>query len=248
MSALEFDPSRDREPFLRLPAPLDTIILTPPRASDGDAAIRILNDPRVYMYLQGTPFPYTVKDREDWYEMIKRGYHRSLSLHCPQEVSKIQQSDDQTIGPWDGDAPVRAIREVIPQTGEQIFLGDISLHRCTFQDILDEDEQRKLKKENDAWPEKDERIVWEFGYYLDPSQQGRGIMTKALETLLHAFALPDLNAHKFKVYHFGNNIGSRRVFEKNGFVHEKIVSDAITLSESRGGGKVDLGVLTWTRK
>lgn len=73
-------------------------------------------------------------------------------------------------------------------------------------------------------------------------------MTSALRTLLQKFAIPDLNVHKMRVTYFGHNIASRRVFEKNGFIYRDTVPNAVTLSESKGGGKMDLGVLTWTRE
>ena len=72
-------------------------------------------------------------------------------------------------------------------------------------------------------------------------------MTSALRTLLDKFAIPDLHVHEIIGTNFGHNIASRRVFEKNGFIYRNTVPNAATLSESKGGGKMDLGVLTWTR-
>ena len=54
---LEWDATRN-EPFLRLPAPLSHIIITPPRESDAAEKVPHLNDPKVYNGLSNPPWPH----------------------------------------------------------------------------------------------------------------------------------------------------------------------------------------------
>jgi hypothetical protein len=57
---------RTGEPFLRLPAPFQNIIITPPRSEDVPSIVRALNDPRVYKTLSGPPFPYLEEHATAW--------------------------------------------------------------------------------------------------------------------------------------------------------------------------------------
>jgi hypothetical protein len=57
MNALRANPTTG-EVFLRLPAPHENIIITPPRESDAADLVLILNDTRVYKFLVGPPIPY----------------------------------------------------------------------------------------------------------------------------------------------------------------------------------------------
>ncbi|KAF9089207.1 hypothetical protein BGX23_006856 [Mortierella sp. AD031] len=44
----------------------ETIQLGPWLPSDRKALVKHLNDPRIYKFLMGPPFPYTLKDADDW--------------------------------------------------------------------------------------------------------------------------------------------------------------------------------------
>src|ERR1700761_5386068 len=112
--AFEWDPNTD-EPFLRLPKPLENIIITPPRLSDADVIIVYLNDPRVYMTLEGAPYPYTEEDAISWQTMIQERSNKILD----------QIKNGQRV--FDG-SPVRAIRQ-INDDGTQTFLGDCQIDR-----------------------------------------------------------------------------------------------------------------------
>ena len=263
MSALEFS-SQDNEPFLRLLPALDNFILTPPRSSDGEPVVESMNDPRVYNYLIGPPFPYPRSDWDKWYPAIVKGCQRSLELYYPNAPYHAPEVELQGGESGDaGQAPVRIIRETDPMTAKQTFVGDVVIRKSTFSEILDKNEKERLKNENDSLPTADKKIIYDIGCklrrpyrkpitdrsdFLVPSYHGRGIMTWALRTLLQKFAIPDLNVHHITGIYFGHNIASKRVFEKNGFIYRETVPNGATLPESKGGRKVDLGVLTWTRR
>lgn len=70
-------------------------------------------------------------------------------------------------------------------------------------------------------------------------------MTAVFKHLLDAWAIPHMNARHIKVEVYKDNIGSRKVFEKNGFVLLKTVDDCIDRAESKGGGKIGLSFLEW---
>jgi len=59
----------------------------------------------------------------------------------------------------------------------------------------------------------------EIGYWLAIKHWGKGIMTEALKIIVD-YAFNELKLHKLKLGFQEDNIGSRRVAEKNGFVFE----------------------------
>ncbi|KAH9944275.1 acyl-CoA N-acyltransferase [Epithele typhae] len=211
---LQFNP-QTKEPFLRLPSPHEHIILTPPRTSDGPAIFSHMSDPRVYSWLEGPPFPYRPEHAEQWISMIKKDADAAL------EVLRIASEADPDAPPVLVSAcPVRCIREV-RDDGSDIFLGDIAILRERWPDESDEDAQKALKDPNYERPLGDPEIVWCFGDYIAASHQGRGIMSVAIRTLIHEWAVPRMGVRQIRVETFEENLGSRRVFEKNGFVYEK---------------------------
>lgn len=118
------------------------------------------NDPVVYSKLIGTPFPYTQEDAESWFPIIERGCREGLGQY--RELLAQREKGEQ--GGWvDAGAPVRSIREVNPETGEQTFIGDCGIQRGPFREIVDQEEKERLVKENEGWEAGDERIVWEIG-------------------------------------------------------------------------------------
>lgn len=72
-------------------------------------------------------------------------------------------------------------------------------------------------------------------------------MTAVIRVLVE-WAAENMNAHKISVVTHEENIGSRRVFEKNGFVFQKLVKDAVTIQESKGGGKRSYYTLSWEKQ
>ncbi len=71
--------------------------------------------------------------------------------------------------------------------------------------------------------------------YLAPSHHRRGIMSAATNAIVHDFLVPYMNAHLITGSYFECNSGSRKVFEKNGFVFQEFVPDFYELLESKTG-------------
>jgi ribosomal-protein-alanine N-acetyltransferase len=59
----------------------------------------------------------------------------------------------------------------------------------------------------------------EIGYWLAPSQHGKGVMTKAVKGLCR-YLFDDLKLNKVIAYTFADNIASQKVLQKSGFVKE----------------------------
>jgi RimJ/RimL family protein N-acetyltransferase len=79
--------------------------------------------------------------------------------------------------------------------------------------------------------------------YLVSSHHGRGIMSAAVGTLIDSWMVPRMNARLIRVEVFSGNMGSRRVFEKNGFVFEKRVDYPAVLA--CGETRLGYDVLWW---
>ncbi|KAG8744718.1 hypothetical protein FRC11_013332 [Ceratobasidium sp. 423] len=106
--------------------------------------------------------------------------------------------------------PLRHIREVGPD-GAETFLGDVGLVREYAFEHIDDIEARKARvAENAGLPPGDPNIVWSFG-------------------------VPHMNARKYDVSAFTDNIGSQKVFLKNGFQFVRKVEGVVTFPESKGG-------------
>jgi len=244
-----------QEPYLRLPPPNGNIIITPPRMSDASFTPAILNDPRVYRTLSGPPYPYLPEHAQDWVTMIKRTADKVLA--------DLRDASNEQSLLIVGGCPVRTLREVRPD-GTDIYLGDIEIHRASWLEVLDAERRSELREENEARVVGDPDIVWEIGGetytgclclisfssslldYLAPTHSGRGVMTAALKTVLEKWAIPRMGVRKVHVTAFKGNVGSVRVFEKNGFVMKETVEDCADISTSKGGGKVGLHVLDWS--
>ncbi|KAI0782496.1 hypothetical protein BC629DRAFT_558308 [Irpex lacteus] len=207
---------RTGEPYLRLPSPHDNIIITPPRAEDVPAIIAALNDPRVYSTLEGPPFPYKEEHAVWWIDHVKAPSDELL-----QELRQAADEGSQSLKVVAA-CPVRTLREV-QEDGTDIFLGDIGCDRCGYPDVVDQEEKSRLTFANDQLPPGDKDIVWCIGDYLVASHHGKGIMSAALHTLINSWMVPRMQVRQIRGEVFSGNQGSRRVFEKNGFVFEKTV-------------------------
>jgi RimJ/RimL family protein N-acetyltransferase len=82
--------------------------------------------------------------------------------------------------------------------------------------------------------------------FLASSHWGKGIMSSAVKAVVGAGA-KYLNAQMIQIHYLSENIASRKVFEKSGFVDFDFVPNAITMPESKGGRVVDLGIMRWYR-
>lgn len=207
---------------------------------------RILNSPLVYPHLSGPPYPYQQSDAESFLLMISRACEDSLNEY-------LEILDGKSGRKWlSNGLPVRSIREEVADEKGEVewrFLGDVEVRRALLVEVRDEDERERKKKVNDELEVGDEGVEWEVGYYLSPTHHSLGIMSSVLKTLLKTLAIPYLNARIIKGTFFEDNIGSKKVFEKNGFEFKEMVDGAALVPESKcgvqGGKRVGVGVMVW---
>jgi len=235
---LQTDP-KTGEPFLRLPAPLNNIILTPPRPTDVPDLIAVLNDPAVYKWLDGAQKPFL---EEHALARLERGTKRSDAV-----LKELKEAEEVfPDGPLQflSGCPVNVLREV-KADGTQVYIGDIMVRRCLFWEVgVDSEDRQKAMEENNALEVGDPNIVWSMGDYLASSHHGRGIMSAAIGTFIREWMIPRMNAQHITSHAFGGNVGSVRVFEKNGFVQQGLVRKIHKVTEA-GFLHESLHVLSW---
>jgi len=229
---LQCDPQTG-ELYLRLPPPHDNIIITPPRPTDAPAMVEILSDERVYTWLDSVVHPF---DESHALVRLERAQKRSEAV--------LEEIRDTNGGPFVGGCPVTVLREV-KEDGTQVMVGDIIIKRSGFTHLLEnETERMKLVEENNERAAGDPDIVWTMADYVAGPYHGRGIMTAAIRTVLHQWAIPRMNARTIRTEVFSGNVGSCRVFQKNGFVLEETLSD-FTRVTSAGIKYVGMDILVW---
>ncbi|KIX95349.1 uncharacterized protein Z520_08866 [Fonsecaea multimorphosa CBS 102226] len=247
---------------IAVPHPTLRIALTPPRESDGAAVILGLNHPKVYMNLNGPPYPYTAKDWTEWYAKSSSDSKENLSeliairkseQSSPSTTGKFATAGDGSQRSWLGRHWTSTIRhfEDSDASTNANFIGEIGVERESFLYIVDEEERNRRKEANDKLQAGDPNITWEIGFWLVPEYHGRGIMPAALQTLMAEVIIPHMNAHTIVGTYFEHNLASRRVFEKCGFSFEKVVPSAIAINPAKIGEaqrpKVGVGILRWER-
>lgn len=156
LSPLEINPQTG-EPFLRLPAPNDNIILTPPRMSDVKSIVPIINDPVVSVWLEGPPIPYRDEHAEEWLPQIIKQSDDILA-----ELREEERLNPDGPLKLVGGCPVRHIREVL-RDGTDVYLGDIGITRAVMEEVLDPEERKKVAQANNERAVGDPSIVWTFG-------------------------------------------------------------------------------------
>lgn len=161
MSAPQFHPlerhPRTGEPFIRLPAPLDRIIVTPPRREDVPHIVTILNDYPIKRWLDGPPFPYLDIHAEDW---VAKTLEQSESVM--RELRAANEEDPQGPLASVSGCPVGCLRRV-EEDGREVYLGAIEFTRCGFPDLLNREEQERLVTRNESKRRGDSEIVWCIG-------------------------------------------------------------------------------------
>ncbi|KLO16500.1 acyl-CoA N-acyltransferase [Schizopora paradoxa] len=227
------------EPYLRLPAPNDNIIITPSRVTDVDATIAILNDVRVAMNLSGPPYPYLHEHAVSWIDMQIAEQRKVI-----EEMDRAAGDFEQT--KYFENCPVQCIREV-KEGDEEVFIGNVKISRSNFLPVRDKEEANRLQKENSARPVGDPDIEWFFGDYLAPSHHGKGIMSAAIKAVMD-WAVPMMNVHHINVTANADNAASLRVFEKNGYTHLETIEDFGKQVESKGGRTYSLAVMEWRKE
>lgn len=132
------------EVFLRLPAPNDNIVVTPPRPSDAQDIAAIMNDERVAMKFSIPPYPYTYEHAVSYLEAETERHRNAVEENgffseCPVQVIRERRAD-----------------------GEEILIGEAKFSRSKFYNVQDEEEARRLAQINYARPVGDPEIVWTF--------------------------------------------------------------------------------------
>jgi hypothetical protein len=155
---MEFD--SNNSPFIRLPAPLQDIIITPPLYSDGDAVIKILSDPKVYMKLAGPPYPYGQKEWDEWFPLIEKVSSDALVEYLEVEKAKKESVEGRR---WVNGTPIRTIRAIDPVTREQKCIGTIDPTRTDFVFHGAREENRRKQTHNDGLEVGSPEIEWCFG-------------------------------------------------------------------------------------
>ncbi|CAE6456031.1 unnamed protein product [Rhizoctonia solani] len=213
------------EPFITLPHPYSNIRLTPPRVEDADDILAIMNNLDIAMNFAGPPYPYLQEHCDAWLQ-DRISEYKSAMFHMT--------NVDGDVG-FIGLSPLRHLREVEPN-GTETFLGEVGLAREeVFCEIRDEEARTSRANMNINLPPGDPDIVWTFGDYLQPTHHGQGIMTAAIKTVTELWAIPHMNAYKFCAAAFPENVGSHKVFLKNGFQIVDRVVGAVQFPESKGG-------------
>ncbi|QRW20980.1 GNAT family acetyltransferase [Rhizoctonia solani] len=104
------------------------------------------------------------------------------------------------------------IREVAPD-GTETFLGDIGLVReCEFCEIDDKESRADAVNTDMSLPPGDPRII-----IFDQHTKDEVIMSVVIKTVTDVWAIPHMNARRFYAAAFIENVGSQKVFQKNGF-------------------------------
>ncbi|GFF22558.1 putative ribosomal-protein-alanine acetyltransferase [Aspergillus udagawae] len=221
------------EPYIPLPAPHSSIILTPPRppnAHDSSALISHLNNPQVYPYLESSPVPYLPE-------------HATARLQTSYEQATALLHAAQTHRFVDG-LPFTCIREVTNDS--DVLIGDVGLTRYAFYEFKKgSPEREEAVRRNAALGVGSSEIVWGFGDFLSPAHHGKGIMTAVIKAVVEEWAVPRMNARVIKASAYADNRASMRVFEKNGFRLEYELEDWAVVPLDRGGGVKSIVVLVW---
>jgi len=202
--------AKTKEPFLSL-RKHKNIILTPPRWEDASSLVSILNDPPVHEWLAGPPYPYTLDHGKEFIG-LKKGI-------AEQTLKELEDAKDEP--KFVKECPVSFLREV-RDDGSDIFIGILDINPCVYGEFMGPDgvnweNKKKLEDENNSLKTGDTRIIWCFGDYLAASHHRQGIMTDAVDTVLHDWAIPCMNVHHMLLGVFEGNVGSVKVFQRNGF-------------------------------
>lgn len=203
------------EPFLRL-RHHKSIILTPARWDDAKQLLEYMNDPRLCVWLNSPPFPYLPEHAESWLgRMIGPSRDILQELEEAKEVAELKTVED---------CPVHIIREVMDD-GTQKLIGNAHMFRYKNGELVLSDGswtvdwagKAKREEENGSRKAGDPEIIWSFGDWLAPSHHNQGIMTDAVETLLHDWGVPRMGVRHMIAAAFEGNMASVKTFTKNGF-------------------------------
>lgn len=176
--------TRTLEPYLRLSAPHSNIIITPYRLEQSQledtytVLIKWLNDPRVYPWLEGPPYPYLREHAEEYVkavseetkqvlDAVRAEFANANATNGPSDTKYQSKSQSQQ---FHGTCPFLCIREIThqdPETNDPLqdtLIGNIGLSRYSFYEYQSGSQEREeATRQNNALPVGDERIVWGLG-------------------------------------------------------------------------------------
>jgi hypothetical protein len=164
-------------PFLRLPAPHQRIIIATPRLHDAPQIYELLNDPRIYRWITGPPFPYLMEHAVSWLTQAK--------VDADAIWNELEQANAESPdGPLKivGGCPVRSVLEE-NDDGSYTYLGDCGFVRHTFDDITDVEERTRLLQENNARPAGDPSTIWSIGGMCSQTRLTRGPIIGPSQTI-----------------------------------------------------------------
>ncbi|CAG8032703.1 unnamed protein product [Penicillium olsonii] len=246
-----------KEPYLQLPAPCANIIITPYREHQIKETVHvmtgILNDPRVYSWLQGPPFPFLPEHGESWVEMKIQENKAVLSALQKEFEANIEQDnapcqDEKEI--FDK-CPFLCIREVGERDScgapvQDTLIGEIALIRYQFYELRRNSwELALVQAHHNQLPVGHDDLIWSLGYYLSPTHHGKGIMSRAVQTVLRDWALPRMNLKHLRGSWVVGNEGSRRVFERNNFEEVGSFKDWLPETPKKNLGKMSIVIMEW---
>ncbi|GAA5835627.1 hypothetical protein JCM11251_002981 [Rhodosporidiobolus azoricus] len=250
------------EPYLPLSLPPLSpfpLILTPTRsAPDFPPRLFTLNHPKVAFSLVGPPYPYTEELARDFSEGKKRGteeYFGKLGGLAQKALDaaagSVEVASKRVLEEGEGKIPDEWLPDGLPfsdlrnqETGD--WVGDLSTMRWNFEDVADQEERERLRKDNLARKPGDPELAWSFGFFLSPNYHGQGLMHLALSSMFDAFLRSFLRCERIHGAAMAHNVASIRTQEKNGLVRYNTWTREV--AETRGGGTVDVAVLRWEKK
>lgn len=203
-----------QEPYIRLPSPHDSIIITPfrePNEADESVMVSSMNDPLVGTWLISPPYPYTPDDARNW-----------INLNLPPCEQILEQAKTQQ---YVAGCPFRCIREILEEDEQgikrDVLIGGVDVVEHPFVEFAEGSAEREDGvRRNGQFEVGSEEKVWGIGGmlllsyclsfdlssglfvylwccgvalgnmlilldWLDPAYHGRGIMTAIVRTVIH---------------------------------------------------------------
>jgi RimJ/RimL family protein N-acetyltransferase len=158
--------------------------------------------------------------------------------HVEKTLKELEDAKDDPTLRIVKECPVSFLRE-IKEDGTDVFIGSLAITPSVYGELMgpdgvDWENKKKRENENDSLKAGDPRIIWCFGGkqgstpshreitrplpdYLATSHHRQGIMTDAVDTVLHDWAIPHMNVRHMWGTAFEGNEGSVKVFLRNGF-------------------------------
>lgn len=168
--------SRTLEPYLRLSDPHSNIILTPYRLDQSQleetyaVLVKWLNDPRVYPWLEGPPYPYLREHAREYIKTVSEETKPVLDAVRAEHTNSLSGTIKPQTQQFHGTCPFQCIREVIhqdPETNDplrDILIGNIGVSRYSFYEYQSgTGEREEAMQRNNVLSVGDESIVWGLG-------------------------------------------------------------------------------------